>query len=256
MSIQFSDTVNRRGIIQEIEKNCGFNPGDISGNSGLLLDFTASVNNALDDAWNIILKSCGEWELDDNNYTDYPIMTTNLINGQYDYSFVNDGSGNLVLDIYRVMVMDTSGIYHEIWPISQKTTTQKSGNAESTDTIINFGNPSGANGIPQRYDKTGNAILLDPVPNYNATNGLKMFVNREAQYFSSSDTTKKPGFAGIFHKYLALKPSYEYAYRKNLANVKSLQLETANMERMMMEYYVKRDKDTPRRALANVENMH
>lgn len=256
MSIQFSDTIGRRGIIQEIEKNCGFNPGDVSGNSGLLLDFTASVNNALDDAWNIILKSCGEWTLDDNNYTDYPIMTTNLVSGQYDYSFVNDGSGNLVLDVYRVMVADQSGVFHEIYPVSQKTTTQRTGNPVSTDSLINFNTAGKASGIPQRYDKTGNALLLDPVPNYGATGGLKIFIDREAQYFASTDTTKKPGFAGLFHKYLALKPSYEYAYRKNLANAKSLQLETANMERMMMEYYVKRDKDTPRRLSANVEDTH
>jgi hypothetical protein len=254
VSIPFNDTVNYTGIIQLIERNLGFNPGDISGNPTLLLQFTADVNLGLDDAWATILQSSGEWTLDDTNFSDYPIITANLNSGQYDYPFVTDGSGNIILEIFRVMVMDTSGIFHEIYPISEKTTTQKTGNPISTDSIINEGNANAdAVGIPQRYDKTGNSILLDPIPNYNQTGGLKVFIDREASYFASQDTTKKPGFAGIFHEYLALYASSYYADRKSFVSAKALMTRTMNMKRAIQEYYVKRDKDTPRRLRANVE---
>lgn len=254
MSIPYSDTVNKNGVIQLIERNCEFNDGDITGSSLLMAQFTADVNLALDRAWSIILQASGEWLLDDSNNGDYPIITTNLVSGQQDYSFIADGSGNIILEIWRVMVMNPAGTYKEIYPVNQKTVTELSGNSVNTDTFYNAGNPSGANGIPQRYDKTANAIFLDPVPNYNAVNGLKIFIDREAQRFLTTDTTKKAGFAGLFHEYLALYPSSLYADRKNLSNAPRFVQRVTQMERSILEYYSKRDKDYNRRLIANVED--
>ncbi len=251
MSIPFSSTTNKNGLIQLCEDYCGFNDGDISGNSTLLAKFAGYINLGLDDAWSVILQSTGKWHMDDSNFSDYPMITTNLVSGQRDYSFVSDGSGNIILEIYRVMVADPSGTYHEIYPVDQFQTTEKTASLENTDPMYNGLN---ASGTPTRYSKTGNGIFLDVIPNYNGVNGLKVFIDREASYFTSSDTTKKAGFAGIFHQYLAVFASEFYAGIKTLTNLKKLTADKIQMRRDIQEYYARRDKDTPKRMVANVEN--
>ena len=81
----FNDTTNKSGIIQD----CEFwlfsgNYGQISGSADLLNQFTALSNRALDSITNSILESDDRWEYDDTTYTDYPIATANLVNGQGD----------------------------------------------------------------------------------------------------------------------------------------------------------------------------
>lgn len=237
MSLVFSNTTTKHGIIQSIERNCGFSDGDISGNTTRLAEFTADINNALDKALSIIIPASGEWQFDDTNHTDYPIITTNIVASQRDYSFTVDGSSNLILDIYKVFAKvsaSSTAVYEEVYPVD----------VQSEDGTTSFTDGLNATGVPYRYDKTGNGIFLDPIPSYSATSGLKIYINREGSYFSTSDTTKKPGFAGIFHDYLALRPAYMYALRYSKSNTKVLLNEVLTMEKAMKEYYGKRDRDT------------
>jgi hypothetical protein len=244
MSISFNNTTGFSGLIQQIERNCGFSPGDISGNTTRLAQFTSDVNLALDSIWATIFEVGGTWQLDDSNFTDYPVITTNLVSGQRDYSFTTDGSGNVILEIYKVLVSDAQGNYIEINSVDQQ------GNAP-----INFLDGNNTTGQPNSYDKTGNGIFLDPIPNYNYANGLKLLINREASYFTVSDTTKKPGFAGIFHEYLALRPSYMYCTRNKMFDLaKSLKAEMLEMEDKIREHYAKRNKDEVKRLVARSNN--
>ena len=160
-------------------------------------------------------------------------MTTNLVLGQRDYTFTTDEQGNLILDIYKIMVKTESGTYQEIYPIDQQTDV-------ATDSLWDGQNN---NGVPYRYDKTANGIFLDAIPSYNSTNGLKIFINREGSYFTTSDTTKKPGFAGIFHEYIALYPSYLYAMRNALPNKNDLKRDIEEMETKIQQHYRDRSKD-------------
>lgn len=233
MSLQFSDTTNKKGIIQQIESNCGFADGGISGNPILLKRFTADVNLAYDKIFSIIFRAGKRWQFDDSNHTDHPFIMTNIVSGQRDYAFVSDEQGNLILDIYKVMRKNADGVYEEIDPVDQ----QKEPLTEE------FFDGRDVEGVPSRYDKTGNAIFFDAVPNYNSTNGLKIFINREGSYFTSADDSKKPGFAGLFHEYLALRPSYFYALRKGLKNIKVLKSEMLEMEASIKSYYSDRSKD-------------
>ena len=233
MSLQFSDTSTKKGIIQKIERLCKFTDGYISGNTNLLKEFTADVNIALDEVWAMIFKSSGKWQFDDSNHTDYPFITTNLVASQRDYTFTTDEGGNLILDVYKVMCKDPQGIYQELDPIDQQSD-------ESTQSFFDGRNEEGT---PERYDKTANGILLDLIPDYSVTAGLKVFINREGSYFTTSDTTKKPGFAGLFHKYLALAPSYEYAVANGLANKNDIRQEMLELESDIKKHYRDRSKD-------------
>lgn len=196
-------------------------------------DLTADENIALDRVMDLIFKSSGRWQFDDSNHTDYPFITTSLNASQRDYTFTTDEQGNLILDIYKVMVKDPNGIYTEIEPVDQ----------QSDEYMEGFWSGQNTTGIPTRYDKTANGIFLDAIPSYTSANGLKIFINREGSYFTTSDTTKKPGFSGIFHEYIALYPSYLYAMRNSLPNKDSLKKDLDDMELKIQQHYRDRSKD-------------
>jgi hypothetical protein len=198
----------------------------------------------------------GTWELDDYNQSDYPIITTSLISGQRDYSFTTDGSGNLVLDIYKVQVkISSSGQYKDIYPVSQQEA-NFNGDGSIVDGIavqtMTDGNNTG--GIPTSYDKTANGIFLDPIPNYNSTNGLRVFINRESTYFTSSDTTKKWGYTGLWHEYLILYTCYQYARAQDLPNREVLKRDLMELEDKIKRHLGSRQRDVKRRFIPRVEN--
>lgn len=242
MSLAYSDTTNKDGIIQKIEQTLfGYDTGDakISGDSTLLAMFTGDVNLALDNALQIIFEADGRWQFDDSNHSDYPTITTNIVSAQRDYTFTTDGSSNLILDIEKVAILKsaTDTIYEEITPVDIHSETYSPFVAnDTTDT-----------GTPVEYDKQANAIFLNPIPDYNATNGLKVYISREGSYFSTSDTTKKPGIAGLFHEYFVIQPAYKFAARNNMAIAGWLLQETLRIEGAMAEYYSRRAQDERQR---------
>lgn len=243
MSKVFSNTTTKDGLIQICEDNCGFNDGDISGNATRLARFTGRINSALDKVFSMIFEVGGTWQFDDSNHTDYPIITTNLVLGQRDYSFTVDGSSNLILEIYKVVLADSAGVFHEIFPVDQQT--------KFSDPAYYDGLNTG--GQPITYDKTANGIFLNPIPNYNYSGGLKVYISREGSYFTTSDTTKKPGFAGLFHEYLALNASYFYCMKNQIKIKGDLKNEMLEMEEGIKNYYKLREKDSPKvmRSLPN-----
>lgn len=235
MSIQFNDTTNLKGLAQFYERELGFDLGYITGNTQRFKEFTADVNVAFDDFVTIAIPASGTWQFDDSNQTDYPIITTNIVANQRDYSFTTDESGNLILDIYRVFCKPSANedTYDEIYPIDQQSDEGTSGFWDGQD----------LNGIPYHYDKTANGIFLDPVPDYNSTNGLKVMINRESSYFTTSDTTKKPGVPGLFHSWFYKKPALEYAKRKHLSNTNTLFSDVVKLEENIEAHYAKRSRD-------------
>ena len=228
MSLQFSDTSTQRGIVQLIDSNV-----KSSSASYTLAEKTRDINLALDKVLSIIFQAGGTWQYDDSNHSDYPILTTNIVSGQRDYAFTADSNSNLVLELYKVFVADSGGLFTEVTPVDVPSGTAPSNYYDGLNTT----------GIPNSYEKMGNGIFLDPIPNYNRTAGLKIYVNREASYFTTSDTTKKPGFAGLFHEYLALRPSYQYAMRNSLPNISILQDQVLRMEADIADFYKSREKD-------------
>jgi len=190
------------------------------------------INVALDDAIDIAIRSCGIGQYDDTNFTDYPIITTDLTSGQRDYSYTTDEDSNLVLDVYKVMVMNTTGVYQEIPQVDM----QLDRNMES------FYDGQNITGQPTQYDITGNGIIFDIIPNYTQVNGIKMFINREGSYFTVSDTTKKPGIDGRLHEYLVVSPACKYAQRNRLDNKDELYNRKILLEKKISEVYSKKSR--------------
>lgn len=233
MSLQFSDTSNKNGIIQRIEVACGFPDGGISGDTTLIKQFTGSVNETLDRATDIALRSSQMWQFDDTNHSSYPETTFNLVSGTRRYALTSDSNSNLILEIYKVFVMDTAGVFVELAPVDPQTDSYADGFTSGQD----------QEGLPYEYDKTGKYIDLNPVPNYSQTGGIKVLLTREGSYFVYTDTTKKPGIAGSFHEYFVVRPSYLYARDKSLPNVQGLYNDMLRLEADIASFYSRRDRD-------------
>lgn len=237
MSLAFNDTSTHKGIIQKLERLVYGQDavGRISGNTTLLKQWTAEVNIALDRAFHLIFEADGRWQFDDSNHTDYPIITTNLVANQRDYSFSADSNSNLILSIQKIAILQsaTATLYAEIEPAD----------AQTDDYSPYVQNDTSVTGIPDRYDKLANGIFLEPIPSYNATAGLKVYISREGSYFAYTDTTKKPGFAGLYHEYLAVYPAWQYAQANNLANQNGLLTNVQMLEDAIVRHYSKRAED-------------
>lgn len=235
MSLAYSDTTNRDGIIQRIEQELGFPNAHISGDANRLKDWTGSVNLALDKVFHTIFRADGRWQFDDGNHTTYPILTGNLVDGQRDYSFTADSDSNLILDIQRVFIRtSTTQGYYEIFP----TDVQSAPEGE----ISSFVDGLNTEGQPYHYDKTSTGIFLDPIPSVDVSAGLKIYISREGSYFTTSDTTKFPGFAGLYHEYLVLEPCYRYARANSLSKQETFKRDYLELEKKIEEFYSRRDK--------------
>ncbi len=244
MSLQFNDTSTYKGLVQMYEKETGRERGEISDNDDNLKEFAADVNVAFDDFLSLALPASGTWQLDDSNHIKYSTITTNLNASQRDYTFTEDEQGNLILDIYKVMIADESGVFRAIDPVDMQS-------ENNTSTFFDGNNSTGA---PSRYDKTANGILLDLIPSYSYTKGLKVFINREGSYFVYNDTTKMPGVDGRLHKWFYIKPSAEYARINSLDNSADLQREVAKLELLIGEIYGKRQRDVRPRMTPGYQN--
>src|SRR3990167_10880304 len=226
----FSDTTNKQGIIQEIERMTKLGQGGITGTAALLQDFTRLVN-----IWNgrimtDILLSDGKWQYDDFNIGDMPIATTNLVSGQQDYSVRTDDNNRQIWKVSRVDVKDSSGSWKQLKQIDHS---QIQGG---------FSAYISTTGEPKEFDWNGISILLFPAPNYASTGGLKIIFQREAKPFATTGTDSQiPGFVSAFHYLLALGPSYEYARDNGKKNMAQLRQELEQGRKELREFYASRN---------------
>lgn len=239
--MQFNDTSTKNGILQDIEVKVfgdeGY--GKITGDTNLLLQFTNRVNRAFDRFVFLAMSADGRWQWDDNNYTDMSIGLTSLVSSQRTYTFSLEH-----LEIEKVLVADSTGNWHVLTPIDET-------DPSEVEYLENNGTRTG---IPTKYDKRGDTIFLDVTPNYSYSNGLKVFFKRGPSYFASTDTTKVPGFASIFHKYLSLYPAMEYAVDRTMSQAKSLFELVQQIEKDVKAYYSLRNKDEQPRLKAGYQN--
>ncbi len=236
----YSDTTNRTGIVQVLEDLTSTQSASTS--SYPLATKTRDINMAFDDYQTIVTEASGTWQLDDSNHIKYPNMKFNLVSGQQDYSFTEDEQGNQVQDIYRVECKDANGVWQLLTAYDEQAETESLSARELLT------------GTPTRYYKTANGIFLDVTPNYDSTLGIRMFFTRSPNYFTTADTTKKPGIPNAHHRYLAVKPAYWYWLPKDSQRASLYFAELQKIEKMISDSVSQRVRDERPRLMANVEN--
>lgn len=246
--MQFSDTSTNQGIIQRCEYFCfgEGNYGAISDKTERLQTFTGFINSALNKVEAKILNADTRWQYDDSNYSTHPIGTADLVAGQQDYAMSVSH-----MKVLRVEVQDSAGNWVEIHPIDHEDI-----NGEGLEEFHDN------DGMPKFYDKLGNSIFLYPAPASGDvmvgedSESLKVYHQREPDYFETSDTTKTPGFPAIFHEVLAHWASYEYLRtNQNYDKATTQQNDAMRMEQEMQTFFSKRDKDERNRITAKRGNF-
>ena len=226
----FSDTANRQGILQEIERLTGLGTAGITGVTALLQDFTRLVNIWDGRIHTDILLSDGKWQYDDFNIGDLPIGTANLVSGQQNYSVRTDDNTREIWKVSRVDIKDANGNWKQLKQIDQR------------EIEGGFSAYKSTTGTPEEFDWNGFALFLFPATNYASTGGLKTFFQRESKPYATSGTdSQAPAFASAFHYLVALGPAYEYARDKGLNNANALRLELERGRAELKEFYASRN---------------
>lgn len=231
----FSDTTNKDGIVQEIDDLCLSDTVTYS-----LATKARRINAALDRYEFLAITSDGTWEYDDKNNTDLPVASTNLVSGQRDYSL--PGFSDELFGIEKILAADPAGNIRELYPVNLNS--RMSRNIWETTPATP--------GVPYRYEKFGESILLDAVPNYNYSSGLKIVVKRRGVRFTAADTLTRPGIPSIHHMYLAHHASLPYLLASpSIPSSKKNDIAALiqQEEESIKEYYSKRAADEPTRII-------
>jgi len=212
------------GIVDDIDFLVGTN-----SSSYPIADKTRNVNNRLDEVVSLIMRADGTWEFDDNNQTDLPVGTTDLVNGQNNYEI----AAGSFLDIIRLELLQPNGRAIQLVPIDYQ---DRRGTAMTEI--------AHTNGIPQYYDKVGNSLILYPTPNYDYNEGLKVYYKRNAVLFTTASTTTEPGFNRQYHKLLSIGAAIDYCIPNGLEKkMVVLMKQWDRMANGLIEFYSARSKD-------------
>lgn len=225
----FSDTSTKQGLIQDCERRLFTDYGTITNNSDLLKDMTNRINRAYDSIATIIMSVDGRWQWDDSNYTDLPVGTTTMTANQADYSLDVE-----YMDVLKVLILDTNGNKMLLSPIDMN-------DPVCVSYLEDTATPQ--TGMPIYYDKRGASIILLPTPNYTKAAGIIVHFQRKPSYFTYTDTTKAPGLPAIFHRYLALEASLDYAIDHSMSIKNDLAQRLAEVKLDVADFMSKRAKD-------------
>lgn len=191
----------------------------------------------------LILQYHDDWTYDDSNRTDYPILTNNLIANQQDYQ----------LPVSTLLIRRMEVTYDGTnW---KRVTAFDIG---SRDASIATNAISGYSTNKPYYDLQYGSVFLYPIPTANITGGIKIWVERGPQEFTSSDLTTgslEPGFDSLFHEILVYGPSYDYAVANNLPNRDVLKARSDELMKLMINHYSSKDKDITYSMQADYQSM-
>ena len=203
--MQFSDTTNKNGIIQNVESLCNLSDGGITGNTTLFYKITGYVNNAYNKVAIALLQADKRWKWDDFNYTDFPRGAATLVSGQKDYTLpaaTTSGNAATLLGVHKIAVFDKNSTPQEI--VLKLT--------DRSEASLNNQYPD--SGLPTVYKLIGNSIKMWPAPDNNVTvtlaSGLIVYFGRTPTQFTTSSTSAQPGFAGAYHELLQLDAAAQY----------------------------------------------
>lgn len=228
--LQLTGSNTNQDLASEINVLCGLDNDDTTEYP--LADKVRRLNGALEEVVAEIINADGDWQFDDTNHTDLPVGTINLVASQQSYTFMDE-----FLSLEQVRVKNADGFFQVLKPIDPKEFKPNPVEEYFQDT-----------GLPTHYDKIGDTILLYPSPTAATTTltaGLKVNFKRTIDYFTTSDTTQKPGIPTTHHILLAYMAAIPYCllYRPNV--VRSYEQKVAGMKDSLLELYARREKEQP-----------
>ena len=195
--MQFSNTTSKDGLIQDCEFWTGLGDARISGNATLLKVFTNRLNREYNSINAFLRRKSGLSSHDDYNYDNEDFSTFSFSTTGNSFQFLTTEDGDTITDIAGVSIQESSGSVKYV-PLEKLTVD----NAQALQIM----SPDTDNtGIPTGYLERNNTIFFNCIPSFSGTG--KLFFKRVPSYFTSSDTTKTPGFDADYHQVLSRRAS-------------------------------------------------
>lgn len=163
----------------------------------------------------------------DLNLTSEPIVSKDTVANQ---EYVALGVTDEILSVQRVEIdYAGSGTYVKAEPISQRQITSSIVNQTPINNEFDVTKPY--------YEMVGQLMYLYPVPTANVTGGLKLWVQKEADEFTSAQVTtgtKEPGFDEPWHVMIALGIAWDWFASK--MDDKTAQTKLALINQELQDY--------------------
>lgn len=236
--MQFQSETNGLDLYSDARSWCGIDETSDTTTYPIKA-FTRNANRALDRVTTLILKADGAWKWDDANQSDLPVIVTDLVSGQADYSLAVS-----YLKVNRIRIKDSAGNYTVLPQVASR---------QLSDAQLDS-----TSGTPTSCEIYGNSVLLYPAPSYASTSGLELQIQRPASYFAYDSTAKTPGFAPQFHTLISLWAALDYCEMNHKADrAAALRLRIGSppdllnnqagsgMEKELVDFYASRNEGMP-----------
>ena len=234
----FSNSADKTGIVEDIDFLV-----NTDSTSYPIAQKTRNINRRYDEVVSMILQADGRWKWDDTNNTSQPTTSINMTSETTAVAIPD----TTYLTINRVEVKDVNGNFYKLTPFNEREIV----NQAMTEFLKTPGRPL-------YYEKVGGYLNLYPKPssaNVTLTSGLKIYFQRDASYFLTTDTTKVPGFAAPFHRILSFGGALDFAISKGMAGkINILVPIIQTMEKGLMEFYSSRSRDESIRLVPRKED--
>jgi len=176
-----------------------------------------------------IFNAYGGWKYDDRNNTDFPIATTDLTSAQSNYGLPIDTS-----QLNGVYIKYNDDVWDKLEPITLEQINRMEAEPEFERT----------DGVPRYYRVLSNSIFLYPASNKTVADGLMVEYSRDISTFTTTDTTKTPGFEPNFHEAIAVFMALQFAkINLNAERVNDLQTDFDRYLLQMRRHYTQKFKD-------------
>lgn len=230
--IVFSDSTNKTGLVELLARATGTQ--DATTSSYPIKQKTVDINDAVDEYFALARAAAPQIKLHDTNFTGEPIYTQNLTSGTQLYTYTDNADSAQIEAVDRVDIEMPNGTTKRL----KKYNPQDIGlAADDTQGLIAYENVSGT---PERYRLVGKNIVISPKPNYTTSSGtgLRLYHESAPSYFVSTDTTKYAGINNTFHKYLWVRPAYQWLLiKKGAAAASGMRDEMLRIETRITAYF-------------------
>jgi len=186
-----------------------------------------------------ILEADGDWQWDDTNFTDLPRGTGTLVEGQETYSFASEYLNILMVE---VLVDSSPDVFRKLKPLDSLDL----GELSPEEYFGQESNGDPKKGMPEYYDKVGDTIILYPAPaatSVTLASGLRVWFQRTADLFTTTDTSQEPGIPSPYHHLIAVWASIPFNMKYHPERVPWLEKKWDEGIVNMLKFFGKREKD-------------
>lgn len=191
---------------------------------------TASINRHYWKAVTDIFKTGHRWSWDDSNLASVPTVTTTMTAATHEVVLP------ALVGINAIEVKDAAGNWTRLTE-----TTIDDFRASITDA-------DDTPGVPTKYALAGAYIYLYPAPSASQmtlASGLKFWVKRKFDVFTTSDTTQEPGFVEPFHRILSFGATHDWQLINDSQQKADRTLQQYEQLRAeLRDYYADQNKDS------------